>query len=394
MTRYYPWHNGFDAEPAAVLAFAWSAPMRDLAPRLGMSDVALRKHLNKLGIVTPPQGHWNRVAAGRDGAVLPRIPPRRPGETGRIRLDERFRGHVPEAPEWPTCGPFASAAVPEDLEELRTRERKAIGTVKAPRDLSRPAAGLAALLRREEDIRRKAAADRWAWRTPRFDGPLSQRKLRILSAVFCALAKRGHDGSAQERDGDLQASCTIGDMHLGLEFHVIGRHRTEVRGGYARPAADLPASTPLRLSLSRMSPHDQPPGWEDGDAGRLENQLAEVAAGLIVLGEARFRERLVEIAAGRERDRQRQEEGRRQHIAALEAKRIEDLKASGALLRQAEELRALVVQVRAAILGGQVAADSSALDRWERWALAQADRLDPVLSGQVLSHLVVPELDG
>lgn len=393
MSRYYP-YNGFDAERVAVQAFAWSAPMRDLAPRIGMSDVALRKHLNRLGIVTPPQGHWNRIAAGKPGAALPKTPARRPGETARVRLDERFRDHVPAAPDWPTYGPFASAAVPEDLEELRRQQLKAIGSVRAPRDLSRPAAGLAALLRREEEIRRKAAADRWAWRTPNFDSPLARRKLRILSALLNALARLGHEGDAHERDGELHASCRIGDTHLGLEFHIVGKHRTEMRRGYRRPAEDLPASTPLRLSLTRMSSTDVPPGWEDGSDGQLESRLAEITADLVVMGEAQFRERLVEIAAERERGRQRRAEERLRHIASLEAKRIEDLEASGALLQKAGELRALVARVKAAALSGQVDVDPSSLERWEHWALAQADRIDPVLSGQILSHLVVPELDG
>ena len=111
------------------------------------------------------------------------------------------------------------------------------------------------------------------------------------------------------------------------------------------------------------------------------------------LGESRFRERLAEIAGERERERERREEERRRHLAALEAKRIEDLKASGVLLRHAGELRVLVAQVKAAVLAGELAADPADLARWERWALAQADRLDPVLSGQVLSHLRVAELD-
>lgn len=270
------WYHGFDAEPAAVQAFAWRAPMRELAKLIGISDVALKKHLNKLGIVTPPQGHWNRVAAGKPAADPPRLPPRRPGETGRIRLDERFKDHVPVAPPWPTWGPFASAAVPEDLDELRAAERKAIGKVAVPRDLTRPAAGLAQLLRREEEIRRKAAADRWAWRTPHFDGALERRKLRILSALFNALAKRGFEGEAYERDGTLHASCTIGDMHLGVEFTIVGKHRTEMRGGYVRPAADLPASTPLRLSLTRWSHDEQPVGWQDGEGADGRGRDARV----------------------------------------------------------------------------------------------------------------------
>lgn len=131
--------------------------------------------------------------------------------------------------------------------------------------------------------------------------------------MFGALAKRGHEGDAYERDGELHASCRIGDTRLGLEFHIIGKHRTEVRGGYRRPVEDLPASTPLRLALARMS--------------------------------------------------------------------------------ATEVLRALVGRVKAGALAGRIAIDPVGLERWERWALAQADRIDPVLSGQILSHLVVPELD-
>lgn len=31
--------------------------------------------------------------------------------------------------------------------------------------------------------------------------------------------------------------------------------------------------------------------------------------------------------------------------------------------------------------------------RWKAWALARADAIDPVLSGQVLTHLMVPRLE-
>ena len=37
----------------------------------------------------------------------------------------------------PASGPFASKYVPEDLEELRRREREAIGKVSVPRTLDR-----------------------------------------------------------------------------------------------------------------------------------------------------------------------------------------------------------------------------------------------------------------
>ncbi len=114
--------------------------------------------------------------------------------------------------------------------------------------------------------------------------------------------------------------------------------------------------------------------WDDGDE-RLERRIGAIAADLIVAGEAGFRDHLVEQ---REWDEQRVRWAQERRLAELEklrAQRRTDLRASGELLRQAGEIRALVAQVRAAT--------AEQLARWERWALAEADRLDPVKSGQV-----------
>lgn len=51
--------------PQDLQDFAWSAPMRDLAAKVGLSDVGLKKLLKANGVVTPPQGYWNRVHAGK-----------------------------------------------------------------------------------------------------------------------------------------------------------------------------------------------------------------------------------------------------------------------------------------------------------------------------------------
>ena len=85
----------------------------------------------------------------------------------------------------------------------------------------------------------------------------------------------------------------------------------------------------------------------------------------------------------------------RSGLQKLREQRLEDLRASGELLRRAGEIRALVAQVRAAVARGEgLAVTGEQLARWERWALAEAHRLDPVMSEQVLTHLVVPALDG
>ena len=122
--------DSFLARPEDAIAFAWYAPMRGLAQRIGISDVALRKMLGKQGIVTPPQGHWNQVRAGRSVTRPPSPPARQPGESGRVRLDVRFRGHLAEAGPIAEAGPFVSKAVPEDIEQLRAQELAALGRIK------------------------------------------------------------------------------------------------------------------------------------------------------------------------------------------------------------------------------------------------------------------------
>jgi hypothetical protein len=45
-------------------AQVWAEPMRTVAKKYGMSDVALAKRCRKMGIPAPAQGHWNKVATG------------------------------------------------------------------------------------------------------------------------------------------------------------------------------------------------------------------------------------------------------------------------------------------------------------------------------------------
>lgn len=369
--------------------------MRELAQKIGISDVGLKKLLRAQGIGTPPQGHWNRVHAGRKVAGPPAPYTRRPGESGRIRLDGRFREHIPETNAMPEEGSFASKQVPEDLAELREKELAAIGRAAVPRDLSRPAAGLARLLRIEVARREKAAASRWSWDEAHFDTPLGQRQLRLLSGLFTALARRDHRCEVWEEDEALRARCTIGEEALRLRFEIMGKHRTELRHGYYKPSRDLPAKTPLRLVLDRSLRAPLPTSWADEPDHSLEKQITEIAADLVVAAEASFRQGLTEAREREEQHLKWQEERRLARLAELQEKRLADLRASGELLREADEIRALVARVEDAMLRGQTSElTPEQVARWKVWALSRADQIDPVLSGQVFAHLYVRELDG
>lgn len=82
------------------------------------------------------------------------------------------------------------------------------------------------------------------------------------------------------------------------------------------------------------------------------------------------------------------EERRQEALAKRNKERLESLHRSAGMLRQAEDLRALIASVSSAIETGHRNLDAIAFAEWKRWAAAEADRLDPVISGQVDEHLL------
>ncbi|RWC91892.1 MAG: hypothetical protein EOS32_27150 [Mesorhizobium sp.] len=386
------WQKDILVLPDDLIAFAWSAPMRDLAAKLELSDVGLKKLLTRCGVASPPQGYWNKIRAGKRVPALPKAPPRRPGELGRASVDARFKKVLSIAAPLASNGPFASALVPEDLDELHAQELKAIGKAPVPHTLDRPHKGLVQILKQEQRRRDKNAEREWTFDEPKFDNPLGKRRLRIFNALFLALSKRGYDGGAYERDGEIHAGAAIGDTHVGLDIGIVGSHRTERQQGYLRPALDLPASTPLALRIDPGFDRKNTASWQDDGDAKLESKIAEIAAAIIVAGERKFRLSLREAEERAERERIEKEKQRQERLVQLNQKRLQNLRNSGELLRQAEDIRALVERVRRAIDEGSADIDALALESWQRWALAEADRIDPVRSGQILTHLSEPSL--
>ena len=111
-----------------LIALAWSAPMRELAAKLDISDVGLRKKFSNYGVPIPPQGYWNKLHAGKSTPPIPGVMPRRPGEIGRASVDARFAKVLKRAQHLPAAGPFTTEEIPEDLEELFAKELRVAGS--------------------------------------------------------------------------------------------------------------------------------------------------------------------------------------------------------------------------------------------------------------------------
>jgi hypothetical protein len=152
-----------------------------------------------------------------------------------------------------------------------------------------------------------------------------------------------------------------------------------------------------KLSLSIL----QSPGsesiriaWQDDEQGKLETRVTEIAVQIILTAELQYREGTVRSYEWRvqrkaeleeeERERKRQaERAERERQKRLEQARIDRLLKSAAAFQQAGAIRKYVEAIRATQMGS-AACSTEELERWSQWALAEAERIDPVVGERFL----------
>lgn len=138
--------------------------------------------------------------------------------------------------------------------------------------------------------------------------------------------------------------------------------------------------------------------WEDQPGDVVEAHLTDIVITLIVCGELRYRlseqhrhqwltNRKAHAIEGVRRRKQEEERAARERRIKAEKARVDRLLAEAHALRQASDLRAYVDRVRSIESNSATPTAASQLDAWTDWALAQADRIDPVRSGACLTKL-------
>ncbi|WP_174297453.1 hypothetical protein [Sphingomonas bacterium] len=274
--------------------------------------------------------------------------------------------------------------MPEDLEELRARELKAVGRPASAAKITTPHPAIRTLLTRDEKERTKAAEIRWHTANVLCDSPFEKRRFRILNAVFLTLSRRGHEAASDRQDNHTGFSVIIGDTSVAVNLDEASRKAAAYnRYNAPRPDPKRPASVKLRLTAGAAS-------WQDDEAGTLEARIAEISAGLIVEGERAYREHLRQLEEQAERQRIEAEKWRQERLRKANADRVVALVESDRLLAEAENLRNLIARVGMAVMDGRLDLSTDQLAEWRTWADQEADKLDPVVSGQVRAHLLPP----
>jgi hypothetical protein len=348
----------------------WSVPLISVAPQFGISDVALKNTCKKFDIPVPPRGYWAKFHAGKRTNKIA-LPPRGPGMDDEVVIGGRNRywyGHQLTNEE--ILGPLPEPpSFPEDVALVRDRVRKTMGKVQVPRALAATHPVIERLLAEDEARRQRQlnATYTFSSEAPVFDSPFEQRRLRVVNALFLAVARCGGKpwtGGREARDIRITVHQTC--VTLSLDRPPEGR----------RKAAHA-ASGPDQLRFGILAGHDRVERrfWQDGEGGRLERIIQEIAVEVVTSAEISYRERCVhefewrvrrkasleEDAHNRQLQIERAEQERQQR---LEEARVERLLDEAASLRRATDIRAYVDAVRVAVANENSSISAEELLQW------------------------------
>ncbi|MCC7042819.1 MAG: hypothetical protein IT183_03090 [Acidobacteria bacterium] len=379
----------------ALHALVWSEPMQHLAKQFGISDRGLAKICAAADIPVPARGYWAKLQAGHNVRPCP-LPPRALGQTDRVHIGQNRWYYERESDDDILSTPVPPPPVfTPDMEAVRAQVQKLVRKAPLPlRDSHGWHSQVAKLLSADEERIKKQKASPWpsSWDGPLFNTPFETRRLRVLNALFICLTRCGMKGHISGKEGrDL--SVTVGDVNMSftLDSTAAAKLLERERQGYgftARGDKDR-----LRLTLgSRWSTEPGARSWEDAKGDCIERHLREIAVEVIVSAEQRVRdgaagqrewliERQAEIVEKRRQQAIEEERLRREELARQEKLRVDHLLAQAGALHQATQIRAYVAAVRELNTRAPEPMTPQALNDWAGWALAQADRIDPVLSG-------------
>ncbi|CAN7464655.1 hypothetical protein [Paraburkholderia hospita] len=381
---------GYSFKRQQLYELVWAGPISTLAKSLTVSDVGLAKACRLGDIPLPPRGYWAKLHAGRR-VTRPPLPPRAPGASDRVNVGSGR----PQA--YRRDGPDDSAKLEETLPEppdydetldaVEVRIRQALPSkFRYVRALDDPHPIIARLLREDDERRNAMAKSGYTWDKPRFESRFEQRRLTFLSNLFKLLATVDVYATVRGR-GARELILQVGCQHVELKVEALETLRPR-KGRVTGRSGELMA---VEVHVARWK-HDEAEErlfWSDGNTGRLENQLRDIAVALVQTGERQYRKALQfayewdrhDFEARLERARQAREAAEaseREERAQAERDRVKRLLTQVSDSLQAHHIRDYVCKVTASSLAIQGRAFDGDLDAWACWALAVADELDPL----------------
>ncbi|WP_339753982.1 hypothetical protein [uncultured Marinobacter sp.] len=360
----------------------WAEPVSRVAPRYGISGVALGKVCRKHKVPLPPRGYWAKINAGHTPKKLP-LPTAKEFENYSLPLS-RSR----------TCDPNN----PDASRKKATTAQERIGFVDVPEVLESPHPLIRTASKR---LRRKTGWDNYKGLRSApgeiFHFEVTRdaidRALLICDTLIKALERQGMKVWVDPEKNRTLIGLGETSLPIAISEHVARtKHeattaekkaierwqRSPNRWGagyhYPRPPDyDYHPTGKLTISIGGYPSRS----WGDTPKTLLEQRLHQVVAGALdLIEEQRIRTEEQErrrLAWQKAKDRHdRQVELRKQELEQLEK-----LKTNATQWLEAERLRQYIEAVeQAAVQNGEL---SEEISDWISWARIKADCIDPLV---------------
>jgi hypothetical protein len=346
----------------------WADPMSTVAKRYGVPYAGLKKICSKMNVPTPSSGFWTRKQLDME-VTIPPLPPVEPGEP------EEFV--------------FAPKKSPVEA-EIGTEALRIIASKKDTRPMIEVAERLVKphpLVSTTEAVLEAAKPDDKGLVFPREEGCLDvtvspthmNRALKIMDALIKALNAKGYEVSTKYEYWKCKTSVVI--LGERIDFGIREQYRRQEASAdkYGWRQFSYHPSGQLSFAIKSWVARSKAE-WSDGKRNRLEDLLQDILIGLIQAADV-VRQWHLE----REEENRQREEQRRRH-AELERQRQKELERFQGLQREVRDyheagrIRAYVAAVRTTTIEQDgVIEPGGKLEKWMEWALAHADRLDPLV---------------
>jgi hypothetical protein len=346
----------------------WTDPVIHVAAKYGLTGNGLKKICRHANIPVPPPGYWQRLRVGRPDPRPP-LPPATPGNPATLTItptpgaqgakEAAARIQADPVPETVIIVPDRLAS-PHPLIQL-TRIALEHGHVD---DYS------AVHGRRDQQ-----------WLDVRLSKTILLRGLRLLDALFKALATRGATVhlSPEPRRGTY---VKVGDdevrIRLEEEFTRKDHVPSKTDKPYLTPKWDYVATGNLVFRIDEYVAGTRKT-WRGGRTQRLENLLPAALQGILVTAEMLRTRRLESERQERERQAALARQAELERLRREEEARRQELEHQVNRWIKSQNLRAYLRAVeQEALRRGLLTTPDTRAGRWLSWACEHADRLDPI----------------
>lgn len=338
---------------------------------LGLSDRGLAKLCSRESIPVPPRGYWAKLQFGKP-VTKPPLGPLPDGHREWIPIAPTDSALGAEGREWleqemarrgwsdtPVKTELKEPQHDHDMHVRAWQVIKRLGNVRVRSSELSPA-------NRHWEIERSlVAAKDEMWRYPfppnPFRGAAPKRRLAFLNAVLIGIERLGASGAITDsraqfieiRLDGARISCRLQPTAV----KVASGERTERLDFHLYQNNDVRRDRQV---------------WKERSGRRIEGQLREIVVGIALAKELENRERdWREYGEGLQR---REEKRRQQERKRLERRRLarDELVQQARTMQDARALREMVAAVQ------RTSRTDVKVARWLRWALDQAEEIDPV----------------